>query len=196
MQRIDWDQVGTKREQALFALILVVFMIFFFQVVIGSKWEDLKQNQARLGDLSMERNALAKFIQTTPTLPRIASAPSSQNIKLKVLSGEIASPFVGLPSLLTQLTDSSLLQGVRIESLSFQAPISEPGFTRTDFFVEILGSFHELIVYLARLEQFPALFEIKDIVVSATEGKPGVIHAEITCRFFNRRGTEAGEKKS
>ncbi len=187
---IDWNRKATRREQALFAAMFLVSLLFFAPGFFKSRLEEVGLNRARLVALQSERNALEKFIRTTPSLEGVPSRPRTKEIKLKVLAGEIDSPALDLTTLLSRITAPAFLKAAQVTSFSYQAEVKEAGFGRTDFLLETSGSFGDLVGYLERLEEFPALFFIKDLIVSSGEGGGSVVRAEISCRFFRK------EKKS
>ncbi|MBI2083285.1 MAG: type 4a pilus biogenesis protein PilO [Deltaproteobacteria bacterium] len=188
MEKVDWNQTASQREQILFLLIAVFFIFLVLEVGFLPKYREIKTSRQRLHALEVERSALAKFMEKTPVVRRSSSQNGAKDIKLKILDGEMEALSRELPELLPRITDFSFLKGVRVEAFSFQPDISEGGYIRTDFLMEAKGSFNDLVRYLERLENFPALFQVRDIIMNVSEGDTTKVHAEIAGRFFRMGG--------
>jgi Tfp pilus assembly protein PilO len=181
----DWNAVPNRREQVLFAFVVVGLLLTLIHLSSSFNSSEREAQERRLTALTMERNALQKFIEATPNIYKKSSPLKIEDSKIQVLIGKVSSPYVDLPTLLPQLTAPAFLQGVQLESFSFQPDAHEQGFVRTDFTLETSGNFGDIVKYLDRLESLPALFVIKDIVLSV-QGARGSVKGELSCRFFRR----------
>lgn len=190
MTSIDWHQVASRREKLLFVAFMVGIAVFFFQGVFFPKSAEVNLLRSRLEALSMEKNALLKFMATTPSVAK-GTFRKGASLKFKILEGEVHAESNDLPVLLSRLTELKFLQGVHVEGLSFQPAVAETGVLRTDFILETAGSFGQMVSYLERLEQYPALFEVRDLVLSVNEENKGEVKAEISCHFFKKGGKGA-----
>ena len=187
MKKIDLNQTASSRELILFTLFVAVFLLAFFRGIYLAKLEQIRQGRDRTDALVMERDALARFMKVSLSIAEQPRKPGIQDEKLEVLTGKRPSPFADVPALLSSLTEPVLLGGVRMEGFSYQTPTVESGFSRTDFVLHASGGFDQLVGYLEKLEKFPALFQVRDLVLSTAEDK-GNLHAEITCRFYKKLG--------
>lgn len=185
MEKIDWNQAAARREQLLFLVAILFFLFLFLELLCLPRYRDIRMVRGRLHALSVEREALLKFREKTPVVrPSPASPNGDKDIKMRVLDGEIDPVSKELSELLPRITDSSFLKGVRIEAFSSQPEVQEGGHRRTDFLLEARGGFNDLVNYLERLENFPALFQVRDLIMNVSEGNPTKVHAEIAGRFF------------
>lgn len=186
----DWNKPASTREKVLFALILLLATILFLRGLYVEKLLEARQVQVQLKVLQAEASVLRQFLERTPTITPTPASRTSDDIKIQVLDETLESPFRDLPTLLPRLTDRRFLEGIRIISLSFQPATSEGGYTRVDFTMEAAGSFGEVVSFLERLEELPALFHVRDLVVSTEPGRGTEVRAELSLRFF-KRGEEA-----
>lgn len=181
---IDWNQVATKREQLFFGLSLLVIFFFYWQVLHMPHIQSRNDQKVQLKALTMERNALEKFIRVTPTVVHRKGESSSSDRKLSLLEQK-GPTFQDIHSLLPNLTASSFLKGVEVESFSFQSAVKEKGYIRTDFLLETMSNFTDLMSYLKRLEEFPALFHIMGLVLTVEGRDASRVKAQISGRFFS-----------
>lgn len=191
MISVDWNQVTSRREQALLGVVCVGLCLFFLRALVFPQIDQIGVSRAQYKTLVLERDVLAKFLKTTPSLEQAALSSTQASPKFKVLAGGVKPSAGELTDLLPQLTDPAFLQGVHMEGLSFQSPFAEMGFSRTDFILEVSGNFAHLVQYLERLEGYPALFLIRDVALNVPESSRVEVKAEITCRFFKRNGAAA-----
>ncbi len=181
---LDLDQLSNRREQLLFAAIALVLTILFFRLLWAPQSRKIDVARSRAIALKAEKEALARFFETTPTLKKSDTLLRKKGTKLKILFGEVQEVYKDLVSLMTQLSDPFFLEGMRVTKMSFQPPAVDKGFSRTDFSIAIRGGFADLIQYLERLEQFPALFSLEQINLQSDPGQPQLLQGEIQGRFF------------
>ncbi len=186
MTDFDWGKAASRREQVLFASILVLATVFFLKGVYVAKLAEARLVQGQVESLELERSVLTRFLERTPTLVAPPASPLRGDIKRMILEGKAETPFADLPSLLPRLTEPRFLEGVRVKGLAFQPVMREGGFSRVDFSLEAGGSFGEMISYLERIENLPALVHVKDLVLSAEEGRATEVRAELSLRFFRK----------
>lgn len=184
MTQLDLDQVANRREQALFALVALVMIVLFFRVFYSQQSKKMEVANKKIEALLMEKDALIKFSAATPSLQRGETLSRKKGIKMKILYGEVKGFTQDITTLLAQLTEPVFLERVVVEKMSFQPGVAAQGYIKTDFSINILGSFLDLIQYLERLEQFPALFRLESVNLQSAEGQPQELRAEIQGRFF------------
>lgn len=190
MTRVDLGQEATRREQILFGVVVLVLIVLFFRIFYGGQAKKQDLSQGRLNALKAEKEALVKFSAFTPMIERGATLSRKKGIKVKILTGEIRSDYGEMSVLLQEVTEPGFLGGVKVENLSYLPPMPDQGYTKSDFTINVRGSFMEVLRYLERLEQFPALFEVSGVSFKVAEGQPQDVQAEILGRFF-RLGTES-----
>lgn len=195
MTKLDLDQVANRREQILFAMVAFVFVILFFRVFYAQQARKMETAGQKVQALTLERDALVKFSQVTPTLQKSETLSRRKGIKMKILYGEVKGAVQEATALLAQLTESAFLGRVAVQTMSFQPPVAERGYWKTDFSLNVLGSFVDVVQYLERLEQFPALFNVEQVSLRAAEGQPQELQAEIQGRFFRLDEKAGGNKK-
>ena len=186
MTDFDWHKAASRREQILFGIILILSMVFFLKGVYVAKLAEARLVQAQVESFELERSVLQRFLERTPTLTIPPASPLQGDIKLMILEGKAETPFADLPSLLPRLTAPQFLEGVRVRGLAFQPVMREAGYSRVDFSLEAGGSFGEMISFLERIENLPALIHVKDLVLSAQEGRATEVRAELSLRFFKK----------
>lgn len=184
MTGVDLDQVANRREQILFALVALVLIVLFFRVFYAQQSRKINEADKKLQALSMEKNALIKFAASTPSLQKSETLSRKKGIKMKILFGEVKDVYQEVTTLLAQLTEPGFLGRIKVQKMSFEPDVSEKGYRKTDFSLNILGSYLDVVQYLERLEQFPALFRLESVNLQSAEGHPQELLAEVRGRFF------------
>jgi Tfp pilus assembly protein PilO len=184
MIAFDLDQVANRREQLLFGLILLAFLVFFFRFLSLPQSVKIEAAKSQKEALHSEKEALTSFLASTPSLQKGETLSRKKGIKMKILFDEVKGVYQDAITLLAQLTDPLFLGGINVEKMNFQPTVADRGFSKTDFSITVLGSFVDVIQYLERLEQFPALFSLEQISLRSTEMQPQVLETEIQGRFF------------
>jgi Tfp pilus assembly protein PilO len=184
--KINLNQAASPREQLLFGLILVALLVGLLFGLASSPLRELGGERSQLQALESEKKLLKKFLEATPSVYKTFTSRPPEGVKFKVLLGEVESSFEDVPLLLKEITALPFLKGVHVEGVSYQPETSEVGFTRSDFVLEVAGTFTEIVNYLESLEDFPALFQIKDLVLSLSEVGAGEVKAQLSCRFFKK----------
>lgn len=180
---MEWNDTPPQREGILFLAVLTTLFLFLIQFHFSLKSGSQATRRARLEALIIERDALAKFLKNTPHIPKVRPTDSLEESKLKAFK-EQGAPYQDLPSLLSHLTTPAFLKGTRLEGFSFQPEKIDQKIVQTDFILQASGTFGGVVQYLRRLETFPALFQVADIILSRSEERGGGIKGEISCRFY------------
>lgn len=189
MTRVDLNQMASLREQILFGAVLVVMVVLFFRVFYSAQAKQADVFRSRLEALKLEKDALVKFASSTPSLGRDISFSRKKGLKIKILLGELNDGNRGgISSMLNEVTSPGFLRGVQVENLSYLPPLRDPGYSKTDFTLNVRGAFTDFLQYLSRLEQFPALLNLQNISLKIAEGQPQDIQAEILGRFYEVSG--------
>jgi len=183
MTKVEWHLPANTREQVLFAGVLLAFVFFYFQIVYLPQAERALVIKKNTASLQLEKTALSKLNVLSPG--KIHPLSRRRDVKMKILSGDIVSAYQDVSLLLTRLTEPSFLGGIAIEDLSYLPQIMEKGYARTDFKVKLRGSFSEILHYLEKMENFPALFSLESINIQDVTGQPQEIESEILGHFFS-----------
>ncbi len=183
MTKIDLNQQANRRETILFSLIILVALVLFSRVVYSPQAARLNEAKTQYQSLAFEKDALEKFSHATPVISK-RDTLTRRGIKMKILYGEVISVYQDVTSLLDALTEHTFLSGVTIQKLSYQPEVLDKGFGRTDFSMDLLGSFPEVIQYLDRLEQFPALFNLEGLSFKTAEGQSQELQINLQGRVY------------
>ncbi len=186
MTKVDINLPANKREQLLFAVVLVFFVFVFFRVVHGPQAGRLENVKRQVSSLRFEKEALMKL--SLPSAEKLHSLSRRKGVKMKILAGDITPVYRDVSMLLTRLTEPSLLGGLSIQDLNHQPPVKEKGYDRTDFKMKARGSFTDVLRYVEKMEEFPALFSLESLNVQVVEGQPQEVDSEIVGRFFRMEG--------
>lgn len=173
------EQEASQRELILFSLVFLALAIFFIRLIYQPGASHLQATRSKIEAIRLETEALQKFQQATP----VVSGGGSKNVKSRVLLGDIHSDYSDLTVLLPRLTESTLLGSLSLNGFNFTGTTQESGYSKTDFVLKTQGSFANFIRYLERLEQFPALFNIQDVILKMDEPSDEIL-AEIMGRFY------------
>ncbi len=178
----DFRKDVIPREQALFGLLLIAVIVLFLRMVYTPNAVRLIDLKQRVANLQMEKAALEKFQLSTPKIR--PSVVPTKNIQARVLSGDILSEFHDVSALLSKVTEPSFRGDLTVGSFNYQAPVvTESPIQTVDFMLKPHGRFSSLLEYLQRLEQFPAVFKIKDISLEMNRTDHQIL-GEIGGRFF------------
>ncbi len=184
MTAIDWKGEANLRERVLFGLVAFAICFVSFRTFYVPQSVKIGELSDRLAMIRLERDALLKFQQATPTLSGTKSFAPKRGVKIKILLGEIQEKEEDVAGLLGGITEPVFLNRLKILKMSFQPPVSEKGYSKSDFSLVVSGSFADVIQYLERLETYPALFDLESIHLMATLSQSQELEAELAGRFF------------
>ena len=174
---------ATKKELVLFAAMVVTLLNAIPRFAYRPFAEVITDHSQHIANMEMEKKALINFTAATPTLEKTETL-HAKGIKMKVLLGEIHSDYQEATSLLNALTDRAFLNGISIQKLGYQSPSYDDGFSKTPFAMQINGLFPDLVQYIERLEQFPALFNLDQLTLKGSEKKTELQEIEVTLQGF------------
>lgn len=186
MNREELNRPATVREQILLGLVLLLLVGAFFRVLHAPQTLQIQERKKELAGLRMEREALDKFLETTPQVSQQEVMMRQKGLKARILQGEVPLDYREMESLLTQFTDPAFLGGVVIEKLSYQARVveKEKGWSHTSVTLDLLGTFPDMVGYLERLEQFPALFSVENVNFEVRQDQPQELHVEVVGKLY------------
>lgn len=161
---------ATKKEMMLFGVLMLALLNAIPRFAYKPFSKIIADNTQKIANMEMEKTALINFTATTPTLEKTETL-HAKGIKMKVLLGEIQSDYAEVTSLLNSLTDRNFLKGIDLEKLAYQSPNYEEGYSKTQFAMQLSGLFPDLVQYVERLEQFPALFNIDELTLKSAQDK-------------------------
>jgi hypothetical protein len=181
MSQSDWDRPANFREQILFGVVIVVMVVSFFRVFHAPQSKQIGELKKGLSGLQMEQQALSKFLATTPKIFEQGASDQHRSMKAKIVNGEMPSAFHEIETVVTQFADPAFLGGAVIEKLSYQAKVMEKdkGWSHTDATINLVGTFSDIVGYLERLEQFPALFSVENVSFDVNETQPQELKVEV-----------------
>ena len=89
-------------------------------------------------------------------------------------------------SALKEFTDPAFLGGTVIEKMSYEARKVEKdkGWSSIDITMNLVGTFSDIVGYLERLEQFPALFSVERVSFDVNQTQPQELKVEALGRLF------------
>lgn len=190
----DFRKEVIPREQALFGLVFIAVIVLFFRMVYTPNAVRLIDLRQRVANLQMEKAALEKFQLSTPKIR--PSVTPSKNIQARVLSGDILSEFHDVTALLSKVTEPSFRGDLAVGSFNYLAPVvTDSPIQTVDFVLKSHGQFSSLLEYIQRLEQFPAVFKIKDVSLEMNRTDHQVF-GEIGGRFFEIHPVVKGSASS
>ncbi|QQR81205.1 MAG: type 4a pilus biogenesis protein PilO [Deltaproteobacteria bacterium] len=170
---------ATKKELALFAGLVLALLSVVPKIAYKPFQKVIQDTTTHISNMNMEKQALENFSAATPTLEKTETL-HAKGVKMKVLLGEINSDYQEVTSLLNALTDRSFLGNIAIQKLGYQSPNYGEGYSKTAFGMQINGLFPEIVQYIDRLEQFPALFNIDEIYLKSSDKKTEQDEIEMT----------------
>ena len=176
METINLHQKTNAREQILALLALLALVVLFFRIIYVPNRDLKAQLENQRENLILERGALLKFNEAllatiTQTAPKEESRPTEK------MQMEIS-------TLLRTLTSHDFLGGVMVKKMSDIPAITDKGFQRISFFIEINGRFQNIIDYLNRVQQLAALITIDQITLKVSETKAARIDLELNGTLF------------
>lgn len=187
MEKIDLQKTATTREQILAALVMLSLFVMFFRVIYFPKKEATQQLKSQIQNMKLEKEALAKFTRALreakqKALPLPGMEPISR--QMQVLKGEIQPVATTTATLLAHITTPLFLKGVRVKGMSDIPPKKEAGFEKADFFLNIQGSFRNIIGYIGEIEKLPALLLTDNIALKAVNPKATLVDTELNGTIY------------
>ncbi len=193
MKAAEWHRAANVKELVLFGLVLVMVTVSFFRLFYSSQSQQVTGVKRQVEALEMEREALKKFLETTPKVFQDERLNKKMGLKARILQGEVQPAYRDIEGLLTQLTDPVFLSGVVIEQFSYRPRVDdkEKGWSRTEATLNLVGSFSDVVGYLERLEQFPALFSVENVSFDVPKDQPQELKVEVQGVLY-QLGNEVG----
>lgn len=186
MTKINLDQRPTVREQVMYGVVLLIMVIGLLRVVYAPQTKKIEGLKVQVASATFERDALRKFALPSPE--KVKSLSRRKGVKIKILSGELVPAYQELTSLLAVLTQAPFLSGISVLNLSYKPSTQEKGYVKTEFGLNVRGSFTDILRYIEEMEQFPALFHLGEVNLKVIANQPQEVETEIQGLFY-RLGT-------
>jgi Tfp pilus assembly protein PilO len=190
---MNLNQVANRREQVLFSFFVLVFLMLFFRTFYASQVRKVREVQKKIESVRLEKEALERFAATAPVFKREQKLSARREAKIKVLYGEVESDYEDIGALLAKISEPDFMRRSSLQKINLSDPKPGQGYVATDFTLSLVGNFSDMIQSLEKMEQFPALFRLENVVVKSVEGRPQDLEAEVISRFFklDSQATEA-----
>lgn len=178
---VDWKQLVTTREQILFLGVLISIFVLFFRLIYFPKRIDQVQLQSQVQSLRAEKEALQKFteaLRLSLTMKK-ASGAKEATPPLQILKGELDPLATDTPTLFDYFATPEFSKGLLIKEMNDLPIKKETHYKKTNFYMNIEGSFKNTLDYLKRVEKFPAILSVDDIGLKNTDVKASQVALEM-----------------
>lgn len=173
------------REQILGGIVILALLMLFFRVVVLPQQVEKEKKRGQHQALLLEKNALEKFnlaLQERPITLR-KEAPRATPA-LQVLHGERAAMATEVPELLAKIVHPAFLKGVTLKEMGHTPPKEEERFKKEGFFLKLQGSYYQIIHYVERIEQAPAMVTLDHLTLKTIDPKAAQVDMELTGTLF------------
>ena len=180
MEKINLAQKATLREQVLGGAAILGLLVIFVRVIYLPYQVTQKKINQEVSNLMMEKEAIQKFTTAlSKTLTETEPTPErkSRSAKIQILNGTVEPVAEDMAPLLAELTARSQLKGITVTKMNDLPPKQENGYTTSGFFINMQGRFRDIVNYLERVQQIPALFSIDTITLKNID--PQVAHVDV-----------------
>lgn len=184
---MELKKTANRREQLLGALVIVGILIMFVRVVYGPKKDFNAGIKVKRDALKAEKESLEQLTKVlTEKMAKTESTNTFDRLstKLEILKGEKEPLAKETSALLAHITGKPFLKGVVLKEVSDQSPKTLGGYKSAAFFLNAEGSFSNIVRYMERVEQLPALLTIDDVSLQSITVKSKQLSAELTGTLF------------
>lgn len=189
---LNLKQKANPREQLLGIVAILAVVVMFFRVIYLPKRDAARQRKTQIQNLTLEKEALKKFTEalvqaTQKSLSQkareqkgVADVPT----KIRVLRGELPPVADKTAPLLALLTSPRFTQGITVRSMSDLPPKKENNYEKSSFFINVQGSFPQVLRYVERIEEVPALTMIDNVSLKTIDTKGTEVELELNGTLF------------
>lgn len=189
MEKINLAQKATLREQVLGGVAILGLLVIFVRVIYLPHRVTQKKVDQEISNLMMEKEAIQKFT-TALSLTLAEAEPSperkSRSAKMQILKGTVEPVAEEMAPLLAELTARSRLKGITIIKMNDLPPKQEKGYTTSGYFINIRGRFRDIVNYLERVQQIPALFSVETVTLKTIDPQVASVDLEFGGVLFKR----------
>ncbi len=193
MTKVEWNLPIKPREQLLFVGFLLALVFVLFRMGYAPMAESLSKIKTQTQTLLLEKVSLQKMALVPPE--KLKPLSRRKDVKIRILTGDILPAYQDVSTLLTRLTEPAFIGGMQIQDLSYAPVVELAGYEFVDFKMKLRGSFIDVLRYIEKMEEFPALFSLENLSVHVIEGQTQEVESEILGRFFKIADPASKAKK-
>lgn len=182
---MEFKAKAKPREQILALIVLVGIGVLFFRVVYFPKRIASVQGATKLQNLQLEQQALEKFTQALLKQLPLMKKETTPSPQLRILKGEMAPYAEATALLLAQWSSPQFLRGVDIKKMSDLPPQKVEGYWKSNFAVQVIGTFRQVFSFLEQIEKFPALVTVDNITLKAINTKASRVDLELSGTLYH-----------
>lgn len=172
-----------RQKLILFAALVLGVAYLFYDYVYGPKGEELAAMEAQLETLQVE-NRGARALSEGAGTGEVERRLALYRDQLVQVEGLIPST-EELPDLLDAISDEAQRTGVEVTLIQPVGATEEPYYTRRVYDVAVIGSYHAVGEFLARVASLPRIITPTSLVLAPREeGAPGMMESpRLEARF-------------
>ncbi len=184
---MEFKTTAKPREQILALVVVLGILVAFLRGIYLPHRLEQAQLETKVQTLRLEKDALEKFTQALlKQLPQKKKRETSP--KLKILKGEMAAYAEATSLLLAQLTTPQFLRGAAVKKMSDLPPEKKNGYYQSSFLIGSQGPFQNVFGFLERVEQFPALMTVDNIMLKSLDTKAAYVELELSGMMYHLEG--------
>lgn len=167
------DDVPTRQEIVLFAMVVLLGLIAFVRAVYLIELSEGRELEAQLKTLHLEKEAIQKFKEAVQS-KRLKAKESQKrfpNVRLQILMEKRIPTIRNLTALIGHITSDSFLHGIQLQSVQYDPlqKIGRLGYTSIE--MKGVGRYNDIVEYLARLERLETLLNLESFSLAGGSGK-------------------------
>lgn len=178
------------REVLLFVLTFFLLLFVFFRYVYTPLSGKIGGVGERLKTIAFEQKALKGQIETLrqQDVKKRSTLKIGENVKLAILKGERGAGIRDIHTLIQTISSPRFQYGLVIHTLSIKPTESRNGHLATPFQLVTRGSFDQIISFIAKLDNLPALVLVDSIDLSMDREHDNEINLEVSASFYQMEG--------
>lgn len=173
------------REQILALIVFLGIGVLFFRVGYLPKRIASAQAKVQIQNLELEKQALEKFTQALLKQLPMAKQKPLPSPKFRILKGEMAPYAQETSLLLAQWSSPQFLKGLEIKKMSDLAAQKTEGYWKSNFGIQVVGTFRQIFNFLEQIGKFPALVTVDAITLKAIDTKASRVDLELSGTMYH-----------
>lgn len=194
---LDLKKNAAPREMALVSILAValVYLLYqYFYVPFAGKSAVQSQELKTLTFEKEALNATNTKLKSQKQLKQMQRGDPSSHIRIQILDGHKKTDIASVNTLIKILLDPSFHQSVHIEALATKPAVPRQNFRETPLTITARGPFNDVIAFLDKMDNLPALITNEALFLNREPDAPGIMSFGLVTNFYEVEGLQISAK--
>lgn len=189
LPKIELDRGPPRRDKILFAVAMVVVLIFFYDMLWSSRLHIMRQRRAELKGVETQVDAMGKLVKATALQVKGLDGASGEEENVdermkKILEGRIVDPSEEIDTTVDILRHRLMAGRILVQKVDIGTRETKETYDVVPLTIGFTGAFSEVGGYMRAIEGLARPLVVKSFNVEADKGSPGVLNTTIELELY------------